>query len=198
MSKDDYSLKLVEKKHIKDLMESYHYLSKEQVTFKSGVNVGLLHKESIVGACIFTGFPVPELAKGCFGLERHEQDGLYELSRFVLEPSHQRREYNLASWFMARSIRCLLSQKQSVRAVLSYADSRHHSGTIYRACNFDYYGLSDKKSDFWIRQSDGTFKKHSRGSVKGIDGEWRPRSRKHRFLKIHDKKLKCLWNKEVN
>jgi hypothetical protein len=50
------------------------------------------------------------------------------------------------------------------------------SGTIYRACNFSYFGLTDKKSDFWIKQPDDSFIKHSRGSTKGVEGEWRERS----------------------
>ena len=172
MSKDDYSIFLATKQQIVPLMD-FHYLSKEAITFRSGFNVGL------------------------FCQERNEQDGLFELSRFVLHPQHQQKEHNLASWFLARSVRFLIRQ-QPVRAVLSYADTAHHNGTLYKACNFDYYGLSDKKSDFWFRQKDGSFKKHSRGTTKGLDGEWRPRSRKHRFLKVFDKNLKCFWNKEVN
>ena len=57
------------------------------------------------------------------------------------------------------------------------------SGIIYRSCNFKYYGLTDSKKDFYF--ADGT--KHSRGSVKGVDGEWRDRTRKHRYLMVFDK-----------
>ena len=73
-----------------------------------------------------------------------------------------------------------------VRAVLSYADADYHEGTIYKASNFEYYGLSDPKKDFWIKQNDGSFVKHSRGKMSGLNGEWRDRSRKHRFLMIAD------------
>jgi len=41
---------------------------------------------------------------------------------------------------------------------------------------------------------DGT--KHSRGSVKGVDGEWRERSRKHRYVMVFDFGLNVLWKKE--
>ena len=35
-----------------------------------------------LAVCIFTGNPVPEIAKGVFGLEReNQQEGLFELSR---------------------------------------------------------------------------------------------------------------------
>ena len=183
-------------------MRDHHYLSKVSAGFKSGFNVGLIYKGKVVGGCIFTGFPVPELSQSCFGLERDDQDGLWELSRFVLEPEHQELEHNLATWFMARSIKKLRAE-QPVRAILSYADNDHHSGVIYSASNFRYYGLTDKKKDFFIEsQQEDMFSgtqmiKHSRGKMKGLEGEWRDRSQKHRFLLVFDKKIKCQWQPRV-
>ena len=147
-----------------------------------------------MGVCIFTGFPVPELVNGMFGLDRADQKGFFELSRLCIAPSVQTSEHNITSWFVSRAIK-ELKKDTKVRAILSYADSDFHQGTIYRACNFDYYGLTDQKSDFWIKQEDGTYIKHSRGKVKGVDGEWRPRSRKHRFVMIFDKRLNMRWSK---
>ena len=193
--KENYDVCLCSKGEVTDLLNDFHYLSKISVTFKSGFNVALKHKGVIVGACIFTGFPVPELATGCFGLGRKEQKGLWELSRFVLDPSHQSKEHNLSTWFMARALK-KIKKEQTVSAVLSYADDDHHSGIIYAASNFKYYGLATAKKDFWIKQEDGSYKKHSRGKTKGIAGEWRPRSRKHRFLLVFDKVLRCNWVEE--
>lgn len=193
--KNMYSITLCSKGEISSLLQKYHYLSKISRGFKTKFNVGLQYEEKIVGACVFTGFPVPELAKGCFGLERHEQQGLWELSRFVLHPEHQAKEHNLATWFMSRAIK-ELRKKESVRAILSYADRDEHSGVIYAASNFKYYGLSAVKKDFWIKKSDGSFKKHQRGKVRGMEGEWRLRSQKHRFLLIFDKNLQCFWQEE--
>ena len=190
--KINYTLSKCSKKDIELILNQHHYLSKISITFKSGFNLSLLHKNKIVGACIFTGFPVPELAYGCFGLNRKEQGGLWELSRLVLNPEHQQKEHNLASWFIAKATTELKKAKY-VRAILSYADKDYHNGTVYSASNFIYYGLSDVKKDFWIKQKNGIYKKHSRGKIKGLVGEWRRRSQKHRFLKIFDKKLKCKW-----
>jgi hypothetical protein len=105
----------------------------------------------------------------------------------------QKEEYNITSWFVSRCIRRFRKDAR-VRAILSYADASHHTGTIYRACNFTYYGLTDPKKDFYY--ADGT--KHSRGSVSGIDGEWRDRSRKHRYLMVFEKELKnrLTWQEE--
>ena len=192
MSKDKYSTAIIAKHQCAQLLADYHYLSGISRGFKSGFNVGLILDGEVVGVCIFTGWPVPELLHGCFGLPRNDQDGFWELSRLVLRPDVQASEHNLASWFVSRSIARLKSEMKP-RCVLSYADCGFHQGTIYAACNFKYYGLSASKKDFWFKQQDGSFVKHSRGPVKGFDGEWRERNRKHRFLMNFDKSIQCKW-----
>jgi len=197
--KSDFYIDKVCKEEIKNLLFTYHYLKDESKDFKSGFNYGLyrnsvtdiLNIGGCLGTCVFTGLPVPEIAVGAFGLERNEQQGIYELSRLCIHPDLQKTEYNITSWFVSRCIK-RFRKDANVRAILSYADSNHHSGVIYRACNFTYFGLTDSKKDFYY--SDGT--KHSRGSVKGKEGEWRERSRKHRFLLVFDKTLTVKWNEE--
>ena len=199
--KSDYTIDRVSKSEAADLLLRFHYLKDFSKTFKSGYNYGLyknndfspLNLGGIQGVCIFTGLPVPEIAKGAFGLERHEQQGLYELSRLCIHPDTQEREYNITSWFVSKAIKRLRKETE-VKAIISYADSDHHSGTIYRACNFKYCGLSDAKKDFYF--ADGT--KHSRGSVKGLPGEWKERSRKHRYVMVFDKSLELLWTDQTS
>lgn len=193
--KSDFYIQRITKKESEDILLKFHYLKDISKGFKSGYNYGLFRKnpfsitDDIVGVCIFTGLPVPEIAKGAFGLQRNEQDGLFELSRLCIHPDTQSEEYNITSWFASRSIR-QLRKDANVRAIISYADSSFHGGTIYRALNFKYCGLTDKKKDFYY--SDGT--KHSRGKVKGIGGVWKERTRKHRFVLMFDKTLQLLWN----
>lgn len=172
------------------ILDNYHYLTKISRGYKSGYNYGLFKLGVLVGVCIFTGLPVPELSKGMFGIV--DQEGIFELSRLCLDPSIQKEEHNIASWFVSRSIRAF-RRETDVKAILSYADADYHQGTVYRACNFTYYGLSDAKKDFWIKQPDNTYIKHSRGKIKGLVGEWRPRSQKHRYVLVFDKKLTMLW-----
>jgi len=194
--KTDYTIDRVTKSDAAELLLRYHYLKDISKGFKSGYNYGLyknndfspLNIGGIQGVCIFTGLPVPEIAKGAFGLERHEQHGLFELSRLCIHPDTQQGEYNITSWFVSKAIKRLRKDTE-VKAIISYADSDYHHGTIYRACNFRYCGLSEPKKDFYF--ADGT--KHSRGSVKGCDGEWKDRSRKHRYVMVFDKSLNLLW-----
>jgi hypothetical protein len=203
--KSEYFIDKVGKEEIKELLYTHHYLKDESKDFKSGYNYSLYRKSftdilnigGSVGCCVFSGLPVPEIAVGAFGLERDKQEGLFELSRLCIHPEVQKEEYNITSWFVSRCIRRFRKDAR-VRAILSYADNNHHTGIIYRACNFQYYGLTDKKSDFWIKQSDGSFIKHSRGPIRGLDGEWRERSRKHRYLMVFDKELqkRLTWKEE--
>lgn len=195
MSKKDFKIVEINKTLCESILSKYHYLTDISRGFKSGINFGLYKDNILLGVCIFTGFPVPELAKGCFGLNRDEQEGLYELSRLCLIPEIQKTEYNITSWFVSKCLKNM--KKRKARAILSYADSLFHNGIIYRACNFKYYGLTDLKKDFWIKQNDGSFKKHSRGKTKGLSGEWRPRTQKHRYLIVYDKKLKCKWKEQT-
>jgi hypothetical protein len=198
--KSDFYIDRVTKKELEPLLLTHHYLKDESKTYKSGFNYGLFKRSewecplrigNCLGACIFTGLPVPEIAVGAFGLERNQQEGIYELSRLCIHPNIQKEEYNITSWFVSRCIR-RFRKDATVRAILSYADSNHHTGTIYRACNFQYYGLTDPKKDFYY--ADGT--KHSRGKIKGVEGEWRERSRKHRYAMVFDFGLNVLWKQE--
>ena len=128
--KSDFYIDRVSKVEIKELLYTYHYLKDESKDFKSGFNYGLyrntftdvLRIGNCLGSCIFTGLPVPEIAKGAFGLNRNEQQGLFELSRLCIEPSTQSREYNITSWFVSKAIRQLRKDTE-VKAILSYADS---------------------------------------------------------------------------
>jgi len=197
--KSDFYIDKISKSEAAKLLLRYHYLKDISKGFRSGYNYGLyknndfspLNIGGIQGVCIFTGLPVPEIAKGAFGLERYEQQGLFELSRLCIHPDTQQREYNITSWFVSKAIKRLRKDTE-VKAIISYADSDCHSGTIYGACNFVYCGLSDAKKDFYY--ADGT--KHSRGKIKGSEGEWKERSRKHRYVMVFDKKLELLWKQQ--
>ena len=96
MGKQEYRVERIDAKDCAPLLASYHYLTNVSKGFKSGFNVGLIKDNKVVGVCIFTGFPVPELVVGLFGLDRTEQSGMWELSRLVLSPCAQKSEHNLA------------------------------------------------------------------------------------------------------
>lgn len=172
----------------------HHYLNGVSRGYLAKVIYGGFLNESLIGVCVFAGLSCPETAVGAFGLLRHEQDGLWELTRLCLLPEVQTEpKNNLASRLTSGSIR-QLRKLHPVKAILSYADSAKHRGTVYQACNFQYYGLTQEKVDYWRQVSDGTLEKISRGPIKGWAKKV-PRSRKHRYLLNFDPALKILWPK---
>lgn len=195
MAKNQFSVSQVKPAEAKAMLAKYHYLNKQGKSNRHGYDFGLYKDGKLVGVCIFSGCPVQELAKSMFGLPFSEQRGILELSRLCLDPSVQRAEHNITSWFVARCIKAVRREVKP-RCILSYADADHHVGKVYQALGFIYCGLSDAKKDFWFRLPDGSYKKHNRGKVSGMDGEWRPRSRKHRYVLVYDKSLDLKWQRQ--
>ncbi len=189
----NYEIKRITKSECEELLNSNHYLSQQGCGFRSGYNYGLFDEGHLIGVAIFHTVSAWQTVKGMCGLPDKEQKGFYELGRFALAEIGDRR--NIASWFISRCIK-LLRKETEVRALLTYADSDYHKGYIYQALNFKYYGLTAQKHDFWKLCADGTYIKQTRGKTKGIDGERRPRSRKHRYLIVYDKKLNILWEEQ--
>ena len=189
----NYKVERIEKKDCTDFLEKYHYLAKQGCSYRFGVAYGLFKETELVGVAVFHGVSAQETVKGCFGLTDGSQKGFWELGRFALDDNHHGK--NCGSWFLSRCMKQLCKETE-VRAIISYADSDFHNGGLYAAVNFKYYGLTAPKKDFFVKQPDGTFKKQSRGVTKGVEGEWRPRSRKHRYLITYDKTLHTKWQEE--
>lgn len=176
-----------------DFLKRHHYLAQMGNGFLSKVNYGLFSDSwQMVGVVTFSGISVIETLIGAFeGFERFSsQEGFWELSRLSMDDALKER--NLTSWFLSRCIK-ELRRNYYVRAIISYADSDYHKGYIYQATNWKYYGLAPQKSDFFENLGGGIERQVWRGSVKGKDGEWRLRSRKHRYLLVFDKTLKVKW-----
>lgn len=169
-----------------ELVNAFHYLGSKR--FMGQYVFGLIQDLTVIGAVVYSPLSVPNSATSAFGLPRGNYPDLLEMSRLVLEPKLNGKNYG--SMLVGRSLRLL--KQQGIRAVISYADSSRHNGAIYQACNFGYYGLTASKSDFFL--ADGT--QISRGKVKGLDGQWRPRTRKHRYLYLLDKRLQPIWKQE--
>ena len=177
-------------------LQKHHYLAQQGNGFLGKKQYGLYRKDgAMVGVIVFAGVSVVETLVGAFeGFNRQScQDGFWELTRLAMDSDL--KEKNLTSWFVAKSIKHLRTET-NVRALISYADSKYHHGFIYQATNFKYYGLAPQKQDFFEKIPGGGEKQVWRGSVKGLDGEWRDRSRKHRYMMVFDKRLTVKWKEE--
>lgn len=186
--KKDHILKLVDKKVAYDFIRKHHYLG--DTKFFSKYAYGLFHKEGdiMMGVATFSNPQGNVALKGWFGLDNSDQTVL-ELSRLCVLP--ELNGTNATSYLLGNSLRLL--RKEGIRAVITLADDSRHNGSIYQVCNFKYFGLTDKKSDFFHFNENGEWKVNPRGPTKDRQGVWINRTQKHRYAYIMDENLKCLY-----
>ncbi len=186
--KKDHILKLVDKKFAYDFIRKHHYLG--DAKFFSKYAYGLFHKDGdiMMGVATFSNPQGNVALKGWFGLDNSDQTVL-ELSRLCVLP--ELNGTNATSYLLGNSLRLL--RKEGIRAVITLADDSRHNGSIYQVCNFKYFGLTDKKSDFFHFNENGEWKVNPRGPTKDRQGVWINRTQKHRYAYIMDENLKCLY-----
>jgi GNAT superfamily N-acetyltransferase len=168
------------------LVSEFHYLGNKR--FIGQYCFGIIQNYNFIGAVVYSPLSVPNSAQSAYGLPRGSYPDLLEMSRMVLKPELNGK--NVGSQLISYSLRQL--KKKGIRAIISYADSTRHIGSLYQACNFTYHGLTPQKNDFIF--ADGS--KLTRGKSKGFEGVWIPRSRKHRYVYRFDKKLNIIWPQE--
>lgn len=175
----------------KQFLSQYHYLGTKG--FRSSHIYGLYDNDNIMGICIFHGVSAPETIVGAFGLNRGEQEGIWELGRLAMHPTLNGG--NHTSWFVSRAIKQLCNDT-SVRAIISYADSSvGHTGSIYRACNALYCGTTSPKYDY-VDVATGKIKERftpeEKGTAKTYGRKWR--GIKHRYVWVFDTTLNLKWD----
>ena len=182
-AKQIFKIREISKSIAYNFISEYHYLGKAK--FFAMFSYGLFYDMELVGVATFSSPQGNVALKGWFGLDNTDMSVL-ELSRLCLLP--ELNGTNATSFLLGNSMK-LLKRNHNIRAVITLADDSRHVGSIYQVCNFNYYGLSTPKSDFF-RASDG--KVNPRGETKDTNGVWISRTRKHRYCYILDKNLKCL------
>ena len=185
-AKEIFSIKEIDKNTGWGFIKDYHYLA--DAKYFSMYDYGLFIEDVLVGVASFS-LPQGNVAlKGWFSLPNTTKD-ILELSRLCVLP--ELNGSNATSFLLSNSIK-KLKKDYNIRAVITLADSSRHVGSIYQVCNFSYYGLTDKKSDFY--REDG--KKNPRGSTKNSKGVWIERTRKHRYAFVMGSDLECNYNKK--
>lgn len=164
-------LKVIPKTTAKLCYRRWHYLGRND--FLSSISFGVFANGRLWGAITFHQPSSVQTVKGIFGnTEQHE---VFEIGRFALSDSLPK---NSESRVIGVGIRFLCKLKK-VKAVITYADSAvGHKGIIYKATGFQYLGLTAPKKDFFVNGI-----KQERGKTRGKNGEWKERSRKHKFIK---------------
>ena len=143
-AKEIFTIKLIDKKVAYDFVRTYHYLGDAKFFSKFSYGLYLKEDDRLVGVTTFFNPQGNVALKGWFGLPNSDQSVL-ELSRLCVIPDLNGT--NATSYLLGNSIKFL--KKEGIRAVITLADDSRHNGSIYQVCNFKYFGLTDKKSDFF-------------------------------------------------
>lgn len=182
-AKNVFCLREINKAAAYDFVKEFHYLG--HAKFFAKFSYGLFVGTELVGVATFACPQGSEALKGWFGLPNNDQS-VMELTRLCMLP--KLNGTNATSFLLMGAIRKL--KPKGIRAVITLATSDRHVGSIYQVCNFQYYGLTDAKCDFWAFDTQSK----PRGKVKDLQGVWVSKPRKHRYAYILDKKLKCLYD----
>lgn len=192
----NYSISKIGKLVGKEFLSKHDPMTQDGASYCNGHSYALRDKDDqIVGVAVFHMVSAWETVRGCFALEDKEQKSFWELGRLVMDNEHDTDEWK--SWFLTRCIE-RFTTAVSVRALFAYVNSERETGSYLPPAGFKYCGLTAQRTDFYIKQADGSYKKQSRGKTKGVDGEWRPRPRKHRYLIVYDDSLTPKWEEQTN
>ena len=144
-------------------IDTHHYAG-----FVNGVRVfqsfAVYHGTNLVGGAIFGGMATT--AWKAFG---DCENKVIELRRLVLLDEAERNSESRVIGAMLR----WLKSNSNIEVVVSYADPLHgHDGTIYRAANFKYLGLSGKDKKLLDRETGKVH--HSRSMRATSNGRYKP------------------------
>lgn len=179
-------IRIIKYKKAIEFLKLYHYLEKNNSKSRSGINYGLFNDNNeLIGVCIYHHISSQYTNKSMLINPNYK---IMEMGRLCLKPNLKIK--NILSSFVSKTFKDLKINHKEVDYILTYADSDYHSGKIYQALSLSYYGLCKAQVQFYIKQPDGTYKKRHREKVKGVDGYYVKKSKKHRYIKCLKKGLK--------
>ena len=146
--------------------------------------------KKLVGAMSFGKPASGHLCRGICGPENESK--IYELNRLWMTDSCPK---NSESKFIGWALRFLKKKMKKDWIIVSYADTaQKHTGTIYRASNFIYTGLTKTHKDY---QVGNRHSRHVKDSTQGRSVVYR--SPKHRYVYFLDSSVeKFLRYKNLN
>lgn len=180
-----FKIEKISKNEAYEFVRKYHYLGDAKFFCVEAFGLFDIDSGELVGCATYSLPQGIATLKSWFSLS-NDTKNIYELSRLCMLP--ELNGTNATSFLLGGSLK-MLKKAGYCRAVITLACSERHVGSIYQVCNFTYYGLTKKASDFY--RSDG--KVNPRGKCGSWEGVYLPRARKHRYAYIFDPTLKCNY-----
>lgn len=165
----DYTVKPIDYSQASNVVENHHYSA---VLPPGRYYFGLFKKETLLGVCVFSIPKSPQYRKM---LTIDNGQIILELNRLALI----RNIKNEATILISKAIKLL--PKNVI--IISYADKAHnHTGTVYQASNFKYFGLTEKRKEYDVADLHPITV--GKNPEKYTNLNYRNRSRKHRYIYI--------------
>lgn len=167
----NYNIVPIDYTSYNDFLKNNHYLSTHP---GASVYYGLFYNAVLVGVASYGKPSGPTVAENLVG--KTMKEFVLELKRFALKDNKP----NEGSYFLSRTLKLLPSK----HFVITYADpSQGHEGGLYKACNFIYLGMTQKKKNYSV---EGKENLHPRTLVNYAkdDVEYVDRVQKHRYVFI--------------
>ena len=167
-------------KEVRKFIEKYHYshnINGLKVTqcFKA------MFEGELVGAMLFG-----QMSTTAWKKFSDREEKVLELRRLVMLDKAGR---NSESRFIGYALMWIRKNKPYIKVIVSYADPNFgHLGTIYRASNFKYLGVSGKDVGYYDIESGKTY--HSRALRTKYKGKYKPF-----VLRLREKNKKGLLKK---
>lgn len=158
---------------VRSFLETHHYSHNI-----NGVKIAqcfkVEHQNVLVGAVLFGAMSTTAWKKFA-----DSENKVLELRRLVLiDNAGKNSESRVIGW----CLRYIRENMKNVEVIVSYADPYYkHNGTIYKASNFEYVGLSGKDKGYMDKETGKIY--HSRALRTKYKGEYKP------FVKKLRKKL---------
>ena len=132
----DFEVKPTTIQYVREFVETWHYSSNVNGLRISNV-FGLFYNDNLIGSMIYGPLGMANTWKKYANSESE----IVELRRLCCIDNTPR---NTESYFIGKTLRWL-KKNTDYKIVISYADTFHnHQGTIYKASNFEYHGLTSK------------------------------------------------------
>ena len=130
----DYTIKLILRQEAEDIIKIWHY-SHSLNGVMSTYCFGLFDEDVLIGVMVLGNTAMHNQWKKY----TDKKENLIELRRLAIIDNTPK---NTESYFIGYVLRWL-KKNTNIKMVLSYADSNYnHVGTIYKASNFKYLGLT--------------------------------------------------------
>jgi hypothetical protein len=179
----DYSIRLIPCLDAKDFIHTHHYSQGSH--YRPAPNYGLFDGENLIGVLMIATPCSERVRASVFGADYKTH--VSELHRLAILDNTPK---NTESWFISRCLKMLRQDKPELWCLVSFADTTvGHKGTIYRASNAIYAGMTQPQT--FYEDETGRLR-HPRqcgvniSKADALAKGWTPvkRQAKHRFLFI--------------